>query len=80
MRSKSTERFGSMESLSSLSSVSSTASGVSGTSASGNGKFVDPLVLRKEEREREKKALMGTPRGKKVPVGQLVAFFDKDKA
>lgn len=43
------------------------------------GKFVDPLVLRrqgKSERGKEK-PLVGP--GKKVPVGQLVAFFDSER-
>lgn len=42
-------------------------------------KFVDPLVLRRQgrsERDREK-PLVGP--GKKVPVGQLVAFFDSER-
>ncbi|KDQ56575.1 hypothetical protein JAAARDRAFT_36058 [Jaapia argillacea MUCL 33604] len=43
-------------------------------------KFVDPLLLRKQEKREGRAA--GTPKvmpGKKVPVGQLVAFFDGDK-
>jgi hypothetical protein len=43
------------------------------------GKFVDPLVLRRQgkpERGKEK-PLVGP--GKKVPVGQLVAFFDSER-
>ena len=43
-------------------------------------KFVDPLVLRrqsKSEKAKENKPLVGP--GKKVPVGQLVAFFDSEK-
>lgn len=42
-------------------------------------KFVDPLVLRRQEKtERGKgKPLVGP--GKKVPVGQLVAFFDSER-
>jgi hypothetical protein len=43
------------------------------------GKFVDPLVLRKQER---KETGTGAGIGKvpgKVPVGQLVAFFDGEK-
>ncbi|GLB39605.1 hypothetical protein LshimejAT787_0701150 [Lyophyllum shimeji] len=49
------------------------------------GKFVDPLVLRRQDRAKEKegtKIAMPKPVGK-VPIGQLVAFFDgekKDKA
>jgi hypothetical protein len=47
--------------------------------AEQTGKFVDPLVLRrqgKSERGKEK-PLIGP--GKKVPVGQLVAFFDSER-
>ncbi|KAL4072241.1 hypothetical protein J3A83DRAFT_4093118, partial [Scleroderma citrinum] len=43
-------------------------------------KFVDPLVLRrqsKSEKGKESKPLVGP--GKKVPVGQLVAFFDSER-
>ncbi|KAF5373440.1 hypothetical protein D9615_009491 [Tricholomella constricta] len=41
------------------------------------GKFVDPLVLRKQDKEGTKIA-MPKPVGK-VPIGQLVAFFDGEK-
>jgi hypothetical protein len=37
---------------------------------------VDPLVLRRQDKEM--KLAMPKPVGK-VPIGQLVAFFDKDK-
>jgi hypothetical protein len=45
------------------------------------GKFVDPLVLRKQEKEGQGgKGKFATGGGvKKVPVGQLVAFFDGDR-
>ena len=57
-----------------------------GFSLGGNapGRFVDPLVIRKQEKEKEG-LLPRTPktptfaRGQKVPVGELVAFFDGDK-
>ncbi|KAL1948557.1 hypothetical protein VTO73DRAFT_12632 [Trametes versicolor] len=49
-----------------------------------SGKFVDPLVVRRQTKEALLKdgpvppaALVGK---KKVPVGQLVAFFDQEKA
>ncbi|KAG5641097.1 hypothetical protein DXG03_006034 [Asterophora parasitica] len=42
------------------------------------GKFVDPLVLRKQDKEGMKIA-MPKPVGK-VPIGQLVAFFDEKKS
>ena len=48
-------------------------------SALGGGtKFVDPLVLRKQSRDSVKAIAMPKPVGK-VPIGQLVAFFDGDK-
>jgi len=44
------------------------------------GSFVDPLVIRKKEREkRDMGVRSSTPLGKKLPVGQLVAFFDSEK-
>ncbi|KAF5372490.1 hypothetical protein D9758_005175 [Tetrapyrgos nigripes] len=42
------------------------------------GKFVDPLILRKQEQEARPKIAMPKPVGK-VPIGQLVAFFDGDR-
>lgn len=44
-----------------------------------NGKFIDPLVLRRQEMEAEQPRMPKFERGKKVPVGELVAFFDKDR-
>lgn len=41
-------------------------------------KFVDPLVLRRGKTERGKEKPLVGP-GKKVPVGQLVAFFDSER-
>jgi len=41
------------------------------------GKFVDPLILRRQDKEGGKIA-MPKPVGK-VPIGQLVAFFDGEK-
>ncbi|KAF8558556.1 hypothetical protein OG21DRAFT_1432801 [Imleria badia] len=44
-------------------------------------RFVDPLVLRrqsKSDKHRDNKPLVGP--GKKVPVGQLVAFFDSERS
>jgi len=60
--------------------------GLSGGGGGGGGgdylqsRFVDPLVLRRQSRSvktKENKPLVGA--GKKVPVGQLVAFFDSEK-
>ena len=68
LRSKSSER---------LNSGGGTGDGM--VSALGGGtKFVDPLVLRKQSRESVKAIAMPKPVGK-VPIGQLVAFFDGDK-
>ncbi len=40
-------------------------------------RFIDPLVLRKQGRELGNKLPM--PKPGKVPIGELVAFFDRDK-
>ncbi|KAF8452732.1 hypothetical protein L210DRAFT_3639210 [Boletus edulis BED1] len=40
-------------------------------------RFVDPLVLRRQPKSEKNKPLVGP--GKKVPVGQLVAFFDSER-
>ena len=47
-------------------------------SALAGTKFVDPLILRKQSRDSFKAVAMPKPAGK-VPIGQLVAFFDGDK-
>ena len=48
------------------------------------GKFVDPLLVRKQEKRAQASAAPPTPKAvvgkRKVPVGELVAFFDGDKA
>ncbi|THH26524.1 hypothetical protein EUX98_g7668 [Antrodiella citrinella] len=69
LRSRSTDRFG---------------LGFLDESPTTPGKFVDPLQIRKQTKEAlasasplPPKAMAGKP---KVPVGQLVAFFDKDKS
>lgn len=68
LRSKSSER---------LNSGGGTGDGM--VSALGGGtKFIDPLILRKKSRESVKAIAMPKPIGK-VPIGQLVAFFDGDK-
>ncbi|KAJ8508119.1 hypothetical protein ONZ45_g9577 [Pleurotus djamor] len=49
-------------------------------SANGDGKFVDPLLKRRQEREKTKTPLaMPKPIGK-VPIGDLVAFFDGERS
>ena len=64
-------------------STTMTMTSATTTASSSSGKFVDPLVLRRQEKwdkgekEKELKALIGP--GKKVPVGQLVAFFDSER-
>ncbi|KAF8153290.1 hypothetical protein B0H34DRAFT_722984 [Crassisporium funariophilum] len=52
---------------------------VSAIAGPGGAKFVDPLVLRRQSRDMMMKPIaMPKPVGK-VPIGQLVAFFDQDK-
>ena len=46
--------------------------------SNGNGRFVDPLELRRQEQEPKTPKLPKFERGKKVPVNELVAFFDKE--
>ena len=52
--------------------------GAGGKDDGRTSRFIDPLVLRKQGREMGSKLPMPKPIGK-VPVGELVAFFDKDK-
>ncbi|PPQ99388.1 hypothetical protein CVT24_005371 [Panaeolus cyanescens] len=81
-RAKSTERLNEGSSSSSVFGSGGWNKGAAGTgdgmiSAVSGTKFVDPLVLR-----RQSKDSIAMPRpviGKKVPVGQLVAFFDQDR-
>jgi hypothetical protein len=47
-------------------------------SAIGGTKFIDPLILRKQSRDSFKAIAMPKPVGK-IPIGQLVAFFDGDE-
>jgi hypothetical protein len=42
-------------------------------------KFVDPLVLRRQEKTEKGRGKPLVGPGKKVPVGQLVAFFDSER-
>ena len=49
-------------------------------SPSSGNRFIDPLVIRKQEKEKEAvKIAMPAPARGKVAVNQLVAFFDGDK-
>jgi len=75
LRSRSTDRFGlGISSSGNRNSVHETGGVFSG------GKFVDPLVLRKQEKDGlSGKGKVASGDGKKVPVGQLVAFFDGEK-
>jgi len=72
LRSKSSERLNS--------GISGTGDGmISGVSGPGGTKFVDPLILRRQSKDALMKPIaMPKPVGK-VPIGQLVAFFDKDR-
>lgn len=49
-----------------------------------SGKFVDPLVVRRQTKEARQSTIPNPPKvmpGKpKVPVGELVAYFDQEKA
>ncbi|KAF8801246.1 hypothetical protein BYT27DRAFT_7038510, partial [Phlegmacium glaucopus] len=67
LRSKSSER---------LNTGGGTGDGM--VSAVAGTKFIDPLILRKQSRDSFKVIAMPKPIGK-VPIGQLVAFFDGDK-
>lgn len=82
IRSKSTERLNVGLGISGggIESVPTTPSG------RGEGKFVDPLLVRKQERRAKALESLSRKSGvkdlvgkKKVPVGDLVAFFDQDK-
>ncbi|KAI0062480.1 hypothetical protein BV25DRAFT_1825481 [Artomyces pyxidatus] len=48
-----------------------------------SGKFVDPLLVRKQEKQALASAAPPAPKAaagkRKVPVGELVAYFDKDR-
>ncbi|GBE89780.1 predicted protein [Sparassis crispa] len=72
LRSRSTDRFGLGISHPSFTPVPPTS-----------GKFVDPLVVRRQTKEALATAFPDPPKvmpGKpKVPVGQLVAYFDQEK-
>lgn len=51
-----------------------------GSDSQGTQKFVDPLILRRQskpEKTKGTKPLVGP--GKKVPIGELVAFFDTER-
>lgn len=84
LRSKSSERLHSHSNPGLSSSSSGTGDGmISSSLVSGVGgiKFVDPLVLRRQSRDSlrsTKPIAMPKPVGK-IPIGQLVAFFDGDK-
>lgn len=65
LRSKSTDRIGLGISL-----------------PNGSGQFVDPLILRRQEKDVLLPRTPKTPkfeRGQKIPVGELVAFFDSNR-
>ncbi|KAF4613204.1 hypothetical protein D9613_010916 [Agrocybe pediades] len=59
-----------------------TGTGDGMVSGVAGGRFVDPLVLRKQSRDSlaaSRPIAMPKPAMGKVPIGQLVAFFDKDR-
>jgi len=72
LRSRSTDRFG-----------LGISDGVGAPIPANSGKFVDPLLVRKQTKEALASSVPPAPKvmpGKpKVPVNQLVAFFDQEK-
>ena len=72
LRSRSTDRFGL--------GISDAGGAPLGGSAASQ-KFVDPLVVRRQTKEAQPQPLAPKimPGKPKVPVGQLVAFFDQEK-
>lgn len=71
LRSRSTDRFGLGLSDSSGASIPVTPS---------SAKFVDPLVVRRQSKDSQLNPAPPKVVGrKKVPVGELVAFFDQEK-
>ena len=74
-RSRSTDRFGL--------GINNVGVGNGGGNETGGvfsgGKFVDPLVLRRQSKDIGKGKVATGGGLKKLPVGQLVAFFDGDK-
>ncbi|PPQ84934.1 hypothetical protein CVT25_004447 [Psilocybe cyanescens] len=78
-RSKSTERLNTGMGSGQAGMSIGTGDGMVSGLGPGSAKFVDPLVLRKQSRDSLTKPIaMPKPVGK-VPIGQLVAFFDQDK-
>jgi hypothetical protein len=75
LRSRSTERLSS----GTASSTGGTGDGmISG--GLGGTKFVDPLLLRRQQYQQSQEVKMPIPKPVgKVPIGQLVAFFDGEK-
>lgn len=74
-RSRSTDRFGL--------GINDVDMGSGGGNEAGGvfsgGKFVDPLVLRRQSKDMGKGKVATGGGVKKLPVGQLVAFFDGDR-
>lgn len=78
LRSRSTDKFGATASTEELSSSSSFPPGTP-----TSGRFVDPLVVRRQTKEAQASAAPTAPKvmpGKpKVPITELVAYFNKEK-
>ncbi|KAH9928013.1 uncharacterized protein BXZ73DRAFT_48535 [Epithele typhae] len=66
LRSRSTDRLGEQ-------------AGAAPPATPSSGKFVDPLLVRRQQTRQGTVVAPKAVPGKKVPVGQLVAFFDQDK-
>ncbi|KAL1731629.1 hypothetical protein EV714DRAFT_283180 [Schizophyllum commune] len=80
-RSRSIERgrvFGTSSSSVATTPVSSTPTTPTADRSTRTGQFIDPYVLRRQEREGASKVAMPRPIAK-VPINQLVAFFDGER-
>ncbi|KAI5827293.1 hypothetical protein K523DRAFT_418563 [Schizophyllum commune Tattone D] len=80
-RSRSIERgrvFGTSSSSTATTPVSSTPTTPTADRSTRTSQFIDPYVLRRQEREGTSKVAMPRPIAK-VPINQLVAFFDGER-
>ncbi|KAK7442034.1 hypothetical protein VKT23_016311 [Stygiomarasmius scandens] len=75
LRTRSSDRFMMEDGV----NVGSNVGGSGNSGGPGGSRFVDPLILRRQEQEASRPRIaMPKPVGK-VPIGQLVAFFDGDR-